>query len=255
MMRSFESSSNPIVSRAMNRLTRAWPAKAMQCQLTRPIATISFDDFPQSAWTQGGPILERAGVRATYFVSGSFCGREVDGIQYFGLEDLRAAYEAGHEIGCHTFDHCMASQVSPEVFTESLSKNTDFVRDKLGDVIMTSFAFPYGSATISSKYLVSKKFAASRGIWPGLNVGAVDLSQLRAMGIEAHVLEKYPIKTMIKQAIAKNGWLIFFTHDVADTPSPWGCTPDQLKQLISMLSEAGIEILPMNNAIGRMFFS
>lgn len=253
-MRPSRSRSTAFVGRVVNRLTRAWAAKSLRSQLTAPVATISFDDFPRSAWTQAGPILEQAGVRATYFVSGSFCGREIDGIQYFDREVLKAVHEAGHEIGCHTFGHEVANQVSVDILAESISRNAAFVQDILGDVIMTSFAFPHGIATIPSKYLVSRKFAAARGVWPSLNSGVIDLSQLGAFGLEAPILSKYPLKTLIMEAQAKKGWLNFFTHDIAETPSPWGCTPDQLKHLVSMLSDAGIEILPMNNAIGRIFF-
>ncbi len=47
------------------------------------IASLSFDDFPRSAWTVGGPILARHGVRATYYVAGRFCGGQEDGLDYY----------------------------------------------------------------------------------------------------------------------------------------------------------------------------
>ena len=37
------------------------------------------------------------------------------------------------------------------------------------------------------------------------------------------------IHRVFDEAVATNGWLIFYTHDVADTPSPWGCTPGLLR--------------------------
>ena len=44
----------------------------------RPVASITFDDFPKNAWTEGGPVLARRGVRGTYYTAGGFCGRTLD---------------------------------------------------------------------------------------------------------------------------------------------------------------------------------
>ena len=40
--------------------------------LTSPIASPTFDDFPRIAWTVCRRILEDAGFRGTYFVSATF---------------------------------------------------------------------------------------------------------------------------------------------------------------------------------------
>src|SRR5262249_50197689 len=147
--------------------------------LARPLASITFDDFAQSAWTMGGQILERAGVRGTYFVSGSYCGLEVDGIKYFNAEDLIAAHARGHEIACHTFDHRTVSKRSALEIEASLRQNREFVIKLLGDVNMTTFAFPHGGTSVRTKHLLSRHFAACRGISPGINKRMIDLSQLR----------------------------------------------------------------------------
>src|SRR6202012_2766789 len=41
----------------------------------RSVASITFDDFPKSAWDQGGAVMARHGVRGTYYTAGGFCGR------------------------------------------------------------------------------------------------------------------------------------------------------------------------------------
>src|SRR3569833_3816921 len=89
--------------------------KPARLQFERPVASFSFDDFPMSAWETGGPILARHGVRATYYAAGAFCGRRVDGIDYYDEETLREIQAAGHEIGCHTFSHEPSPQVSSEL--------------------------------------------------------------------------------------------------------------------------------------------
>ena len=53
----------------------------------------------------GGPVLARHGVRGTYYTAGGFCGRTVDGTDFYDEGDLKALAAAGHEIACHGFAH------------------------------------------------------------------------------------------------------------------------------------------------------
>ena len=71
----------------------------------RAIASITFDDFPKSAWETGGRILAQFKARGTYYTAGHFCGRTEDGVQYYDENDLHALADAGHEIACHGFRH------------------------------------------------------------------------------------------------------------------------------------------------------
>jgi hypothetical protein len=48
--------------------------------------------------------------------------------------------------------------------------------------------------------------------------------------------------------------VIFFTHDVSDEPSPYGCRPGELAGVLQAVIDRGIEILPIKNAAGKMRF-
>jgi len=252
-----------LVRAGHRRLTNLWPVKQCVARLSAPIATISFDDFPRSAWTVGAPILERHGVRGTYFVSAAFSpdslrrgppSGPIEGVRYYEPEDIVAAYAQGHEIGCHSFDHRNAPLQSNAELEQSIQRNASFVKNLLGDVIMTSFAFPQGEVNIRTKKFMSRRFAACRGTWPGINAGLVDLSLLKCVGIEAAALEQYPVTRLIEKVKARNGWLIFNVHDVSAAPSRWGCTPELLESVVTDLLNAGIEILTMKNALARTVF-
>src|ERR1700676_3633572 len=51
--------------------TAAWltPVKHGARAPASPILSITFDDFPKSAWTNGRAVLQRHGALATYYVS------------------------------------------------------------------------------------------------------------------------------------------------------------------------------------------
>jgi peptidoglycan/xylan/chitin deacetylase (PgdA/CDA1 family) len=232
------------------RATRAFPAKPKTIRLDRPVASITFDDFAKNAWTAGGSIVEQSGGRATYYLSGSFCGKTIGDVVYYDEADLAALHARGHEAACHSFDHGSVCQKSGRDLMETLRRNAGFVKDAIGTE-MTSFAYPYGAASIRTKLLLRNRFAACRGIEPGINAGRADFAQLRAVCLQPHFLADYPVDRLIEAALRSNGWLIFIGHDVSDSPTPYGCTPAVLEDAVSRIKAAGMEILTVNAVLER----
>jgi peptidoglycan/xylan/chitin deacetylase (PgdA/CDA1 family) len=242
--------------RANNFVTRKLPLKSVRSRLERPLASITFDDFPKSAWTVAGPILERFGARATYYAAGRFCGGHEDGIVYFDAEDLRAAQRAGHEIGAHSFAHQMAPLVSSAELVADEARNALALCEILGEggTRPSSYAYPYGEVSPRTKALMGKLFANARGIRPGVNAGRIDLAQLLAVPIEHRRWRPDEIAAAVEEARASNGWLILFTHDVSEQPSPFGCTPAMLTEVLEMLAAAEVPVTPVKHAMAEAVF-
>lgn len=243
-----------IAKSATIRVTRNVSLEKRKSRLTAPLASFSFDDVPRSAWTNGAPIIEAAGGRATYYVAGKFCGTTEDGIDYFTADDMKAMAARGHEVGCHTFGHVRLSKAGGEDIDAQLAQNLAFVREALGDVRLASFAYPFGDADLRTKGALAQRFPIARGINPGVNAGTVDMAQLRANPLEKRSFDSIDFDALIAQAKATNGWLVFFGHDVSDDPSPYGCTPQQLQSVVSKVKAAGIEIMPVKSAAARVVF-
>ena len=234
------------------RSARLFPGKMRRISISAPIATVSFDDFPRNAWTMGGEIIEDAGGHATYYVSGSFCSQTSDGIEYFSESDLVEAHRRGHEIACHTFSHRALPKLSQAAIDVELKRNLEFIRCATGQKDVSSFAYPYGSASIGTKLLLKTRFGACRGIEPGINSGLADFSQLRAVCLEEHVLRSVPIERLVEQTCSEKGWLILVTHDVSHQPAPFGCTPNLLKEILYTIKSAGIELVSVKEALARI---
>jgi len=249
---------NALLERAISavniRVTRSWSPHALPSRSKAPIASFTFDDFPRSAATEGARVLKDFGARGTYFVSGSRKGRNLDGLDQFVEQDLVDVADAGHEIGCHTFGHVALSSISRSQITADLEKNTEFVHSILGNCTLSSFAYPYGHVTLSTKSFIGRHFPICRGIWGGVNRGRIDFMQLKAVSLERS-FDQTHVEELLDEAKRANGWIIFFTHDVSDQPSPYGCTPGQLAGVLQAVVERGIEILPVKNAAGRMRFA
>lgn len=217
----------------------------------RGVLSITFDDFPKSAWTEAGPVLADHGVKATYYVSGGFCGREVDGVRQFDDEDLQALHATGHEVACHTFDHLSALKTSPIEYAQSLGRNARFFRERLGEVTVESFAYPYGDVSFSAFDTVARSFSTARGILPGTNAGTVRPFSLKSAGLEARKAGAYDIDAMIDGAARRGEWLILFTHDVSDRPTDFGCRPTDLDHVLGRAKGAGLEITTVGEIARR----
>lgn len=214
--------------------------------------SLCFDDFPKSAATNAAPMIEARGWRATWYVAGGFCG-ETENLYgpMFETSDLAQLASNGHDFGCHTFDHVDCRTVDAAEIADQSTRNMDFLR-RQGITDVPSFAYPFGAVNLSSKKTPALSEFALRGVKPGLNRGAVDLNMMRACGLQddngglARALQD------LDALQRTDGWLIIFTHDVRDTPSPWGVTPEDYARLLSAIAESGSEVVTVGDMVKRM---
>src|SRR5947209_11228992 len=71
----------------------------------KPIVSFTFDDFPRSALTVAGKILDNYNVCGTYYAAMGLMGKITEVGEMFDSRDLKHLVAAGHELACHTFDH------------------------------------------------------------------------------------------------------------------------------------------------------
>jgi hypothetical protein len=57
------------------------------------------------------------------------------------------------------------------------------------------------------------------------------------------------IEHAFDQAQTANGWLIFYSHDVTERPSPYGCTPALMKHALEAASRRQMPVLTMAEAL------
>ena len=216
------------------------------------VFSLSFDDIPATAWTEAGPILAQHGVKATYYVCGGLAGgRNMDRDQ-FEVRHLQALHAAGHEVGCHTFGHTSALRMDAEALRLSLDANAAWVAGRLEGYRMTTFAWPFGDATLGAKRVVRERFAMARGVRDGINTGREDRALIKSIGLESRRLPGYDLEALMAEAAASNGWLTAYGHDVSDRPTDYGCTPDDLDRVLRAAKAAGLAVLPVGAAWGAV---
>ena len=208
-----------------------------------PMLSISFDDAPATAALAGAKILEARGLKGTYYVSAGLAGQEAPmGVCATGADYQRLS-AAGHEIACHTHSHIDCGQATgPEALADCERNRARLAA--WSEAPLRSFAFPYGDVSAGPKQALSEKFTTLRGLHHGVITAGSDLNQVPAVGIEGPGGEATAM-TWLETAASRRAWLILYTHDVADTPSAWGCTPASLERIIARAVELDFRIGPV----------
>ena len=194
-----------------------WPAGK------RVAVSLSFDDARASQVISGVPLLNKYGVKATFYVNPANVERE--------LSAWKKAVADGHEIGNHTASHpctvnfAFSSKNALETYTvpmmeKELEAASARIRRLLG-IEPVTFAYPCGQKFVgrgaevkSYVPLVAERFLVGRGFRDeGANDPvACDLAQV--LGLESDGLTFKQMKGLVEGASARGGWLVFAGHEI-----------------------------------------
>jgi peptidoglycan/xylan/chitin deacetylase (PgdA/CDA1 family) len=216
-----------------------------------PIVSFTFDDFPRTAFSTGGAILEQFGARGTYYAALGLMNTSNELGEQVRSMDLDALLEKGHELASHTFGHSSARSLSCPAFRSDVEKGKKAIK-KITGVQTDNFAYPFGHVTLRTKAVLGSAVTSARSIFPGFNGPAADLNLLRANSLYGGIGHAAQAEALILQNQKLKSWLIFYTHDVRSSPSPYGCTPALLEAAVSSAVLAGCRILTVREALAEI---
>lgn len=217
-----------------------------------PYVSFTFDDFPRSSLHRGGDILERFGLRGTYYASFGHIGRDSVSGALFTREDLEILVTRGHELGCHTYGHCHSRETRPDAFEEAILRNRQALHEVMPGASFKSFSYPIIGPLADTKRRAGKYFRSCRCGGQTYNVKKADLNLLKAFFIEQSKGNSSIVKGVIENNRRERGWLIFATHDIDEKPSPYGCTPAFFEEIVNYSVDSGARILPVDDALETM---
>lgn len=220
--------------------------KVVKINLEQPLVSFTFDDIPSSA-VRGAKLLEQYHKKGTFYIAGGLIANNTN--QRFNCkeEDILELLAGKHELGCHTYHHFDASKVTNTMYDDSIQKNQQFMKETFG-IEMKSFAYPHGSASPSIKQICNKYYESGRSVISGINLNEADKYLLKANRLYSNSISIKKYKNLIDTNNKQKGWLIFFTHDIGDNPSEYGCTLDYLQEIIEYANKSAL-ILPVNEAM------
>lgn len=238
--------------RVGNRLARHFAPAPLRLPDLGPMVSFTFDDVPDSAADTGAPLLQDFGGRGTFYVAGSLVDQPSDYWVGISRDAILALHRGGHEIACHTFSHRRAGELDEAGMAAEIEKNRSYFLAIDRSIRPENFAYPFGFASLPRKIQLAKNFRSSRGIQPGVNRGVIDLQFLRAIPLIEHDTTLEGIEGAFDEAVASNGWLIFYTHDVTNAPSPFGCSPRFLRHALEAAVRHKIPIVTVAEALRRI---
>jgi peptidoglycan/xylan/chitin deacetylase (PgdA/CDA1 family) len=240
------------VSRKMARHHRSKP---FHMRNREPLVSFTFDDVPDSAYSNGARILEVRGIRGTFYIASGICGTQDTYWRVISRDQVRALHDRGHEIGCHTFSHVNVERIDAAGMAEECRRNSDALSQLAPDMRPTNFCFPFGRLSLARKLQLQQRFDTCRGIYEGINAGNVDLGLLRVIELYDRTLTPEKLRTVLQETRERNGWLVFYTHDVADPPSWIGCSPALLSSTVDTVQAMGLRCLPIRDALTQIGYS
>ncbi|MEO4054581.1 polysaccharide deacetylase family protein [Solibacillus sp. CAU 1738] len=177
---------------------------------------LTFDDGPHPTIThQILKTLEKYDAKATFFVTGHRVEKSPD--------VLKDVFEAGHEIGNHTYNHPKLTDLPMKQVKSQIEQTNKLVKSIIGEE-PTLFRPPYGS--------FDKEIQASLSV--PLIMWSVDTLDWK---------HREPAKTLdAVQNYSKNGSIILM-HDVHQT------TADALDQVLAYLTKQGYEFVTVSEIL------
>ena len=212
--------------------------------------SFSFDDAPLSAATTAAKTLEAAGFRGTYFVSAGYMdGADGPIAPYADWSAVRALAERGHEIACHTHGHRNCAVIGPKAAARETERNRlAFAEHGLGAA--ATFAYPFGDVSAAAKAALAPEFSLLRATHPGLIRRGGDLNQAPAVAVEG--ADAAIAARWMDRAKADGAWLILYTHDVTEAPSPYGCTPEAFQAAVDRAAQLGLDVVTVAEGAARL---
>lgn len=235
---------------ALRFVARQIRSKPLTLANVPPMVSFTFDDVPTSACQLGARILEQHGARGTFYVAGGGCGTaNPGGTQHASLDQLSQVWTRGHEIGCHTYSHLAVRYATLDELDVESDRNLSLLKKIDGNIVVRNFAYPYGDMSVRTKRHLESRFDSCRSGHADINTVVADLGALHAWPLENASLDRSKIAELIAETVQARGWLIFYSHDVAERPSRYGVSPDLLEWAVSTAKMAGCRLTTIADSL------
>ncbi|MDP2923951.1 MAG: polysaccharide deacetylase family protein [Candidatus Omnitrophota bacterium] len=106
---------------------------------------ITFDDGFADNYKYVFPLLEKYGLKATFYITTSRIRLNETNKEFMSWEELKELVSRGHSIGAHTISHRILSRLSPEEIETEIAGSKRELEEKL-NIRVVSFAYPHGKA-------------------------------------------------------------------------------------------------------------
>jgi peptidoglycan/xylan/chitin deacetylase (PgdA/CDA1 family) len=239
-----------LARRARKRFFETPHANYHDLVLERAVVSFTFDDPARSAAEAGARLLEDRGCRATFYVASGLLSEPPIDPEHPLLpeQELRALADRGHDIQGHTYSHLNLRTASPRRIVRDCRRNREHLEQLLPGHEVEHFAYPYGYVSPWAKRALGSSYRTMRSTEAGVNRGPTDLRRLKAISLCSVDFDADAVRAAVDGLAEQPGWLVFFTHEISPSPSPWGTTPHDLEWVVDHCLDQGRRILTVSDA-------
>ena len=196
--------------------------------------SLTFDDGTLSHYTTLYPLLNKYGLKATFYIIGNSLADTGTPSWRFGYwKDFRKMAEYGHEIGAHSMTHPHMNELEAgdtntagTLFYE-IYKCKQIIEEKITNQKCLTFGYPFCEHNSLVDKITAKYYEAARDCdwqpnnssiagmqWMGVNSSGISFADPgKTIEDDMYPLTAY-MKTVQERAFDKGKWAVFIAHEV-----------------------------------------
>ena len=211
----------------------------------QPLLTMTFDDGEEDNVTNALPLLTQYGFKTTQCFATTF----IESNPAQATTNVKAFYNAGHEICSHTVTHPFLTKVDDTQLAYELTHSKQYLEGIIGQPV-TDFASPYGDYNAHvNDAIKAAGYAAHRTVDEGYNSkDNYDPYRLRVQNI-LNTTTPQQIQAWIDQAKADKTWLILVFHRIGDNPEQYDSSVASFKSYLDVIKNGGISVKTFHDGL------
>lgn len=222
-----------------------------------PKILFTFDDGLESTFTNGYPVLEKYGIKGTIYAITNNIGVGT-GIK---LNQLKALYKNGWDVGNHTTDHSDLTSLSLGDATAKIKDAQDYLLEQGFTRSAKYLAYPFGYAN-ATVYQAASDAGVTCGRLTSVLINGKEVLQHNPTYNRYTFRTGYPIyndatldgaKSQIDRAIKYGSTLIFITHGVENSsPGTYNALTSTLDSIAAYVAQTGIETMTISEYFNKL---
>ncbi len=218
------------------------------------ILTFTFDDAPDTQYTNALPILAKYDFSATSYVPTNWIDKS-DRLSTNELKELQDVY--GWDVSAHTLNHIdLSNSKYEDQFEKELYQSKQFLLDNGFKKGADHFAYPFGTFDNDfSMQLVKKYYKTARGVIGDTETLPVaDQYRLRVMYI-SNFTEPIDVSKRVQDAIENGDWLILVFHGIVESNANdrhATYLKSDFEQIVDGIYSKGIQVMTISEVYNKI---
>jgi peptidoglycan/xylan/chitin deacetylase (PgdA/CDA1 family) len=217
---------------------------------SRALVSVTLDDGWASQYQNALPILNKYGLKATYYIITGSLGEQP---YYMSTDQVKNLYLQGMEIGSHTITHPDLTKVTQSQLVNEMSQSQTTLQNAIGAPVL-NFAYPYGAYNSGTVSVGKQYYNSQRSVDQGLNTkDNLDLTRIKIYEVDNDI-SQVQVQSWIDSAIAERAWLVLVYHEVGSDfgGGKYHVDSSEFDSQMSYLKNTGVATVTVSQAISEL---